>query len=396
MDQALIDAMAADLDHHDPRLGDVSHEVYRAMRERCPIAHSDHYDGFWIITGFDEAHDAYQRYDLFTAYPTVNIPAGAGHRRPMLPLEVDPPIHGKYRSLLAPVFSPPRIQALEPTIRKFCDELIDAFIDRGKCEFVSEFASPFPTMIFGLMMDVPMSEAQQCHRWKDMVLHGHADDPDGTKRAQAGADLQAYLSGVHEDRKAHRRDDIISLLLDSEVDGEKLTDDELLDITYLLFIAGLDTVTSELGLQFLYLSTHPEVRDQIVNTPEIIPQAVEELLRFESLVLTGRTVTKDLEFHGVRMKEGDRLIINSVAANRDPAQFPDPDTVVLDRTPNRHLAFAAGPHRCVGSHLARLELTIVLERMHARIPTYRLEDDADVQRHASSVAGLGRLPLVWD
>ena len=201
VDQALIDEMAADLDHHDPRLGDVSHEVYRAMRERCPIAHSDRYGGFWIITGFDEAHDAYQRYDLFTAYPDGEHPGRRGSPPPMLPLEVDPPIHGKYRSLLAPVFSPPRIQALEPTIRKFCDELIDVFIDRGKCEFVSEFASPFPTMIFGLMMDIPMSEAQQCHRWKDMVLHGHADDPDGTKRAQAGADLQAYLSGVAEDAR---------------------------------------------------------------------------------------------------------------------------------------------------------------------------------------------------
>jgi cytochrome P450 len=374
----------------------VSHEVYAALRERCPITHSDQHGGFWIVNSYDFAHEAYQRYDLFTAYPSVNVPAGVGHRRPMLPIEVDPPIHGKYRSLLAPVFAPARVQALEPAIRAHCDELIDAFVDRGQCEFMSELASPLPSRIFVTMMDLPMEEAERIHQWKDMVLHGHAQDPDGTKRKAAGAALQAYLEDVYERRQRRRGDDIVSLLIDSEVDGHTLTKEEVLDITYLLMIAGLDTVTSELGLMFLYLGQHPEQRDRLVKNPQLIPNAVEELLRYESLILTGRTVTQEVEFHGCPMHQGDRLLINSVSAGRDEAQFPHAEEVDFERTPNRHLAFAAGPHRCVGSHLARLELQIVHEHIHARIPNYRVKPGAEIHRHASSVAGVDELPLVWN
>jgi cytochrome P450 len=394
--EALVEELVANFDHHDPRLSTCSAEVYDTMRDRCPVAHSDRHGGFWILSNYQLVHYALQHHELFTTAQSVTIPAGLGNRRPLLPMEVDPPVHIKYRSLLNPVFAPARIAALEPTIREVCDALIDAFADRGRCDLVAELAAPLPTRIFTEMMGLPLEEADRFLAWKDVLLHGHHDDPDGTKRAATGAEVSAFLTALIDDRRARRRDDIVSVLLDSEVDGERLTTEEVHDVTYLLFLAGLDTVTSAIGLQFLHLAAHPDQRDQLVKDPALIPSAVEELLRYESLVLAGRTVTRDLEIGGAALRAGDRVLVNTVAADRDPAQFPAASEVVLDRSPNRHIAFGVGPHRCVGSHLARLELQVVHEHMHRRIPTYRLADGAEVHRYASSVAGLDTLPIVWD
>ena len=392
----LVEHFVEHFDHHDPRFGDVSHDVYRQLVTRCPIAHSDQHGGFWIISGYEQAHDAYQRYDLFSAYPTVNVPAGLGHSRQILPFEVDPPIHNKYRSLLAPIFAPPRMEALEPGVHQVCDQLIDSFIDKGECDLYTDLAEPLPTTVFTAMMGLPLEDAPMFHNWKNIILHGHADDPDNTKRASTGQTLQAFLTDMVQERRGSGGHDIVSILTGPTPEGEYLTDEEVIDLTYGLFLAGLDTVTQSIGLHFLYLSTHPEQRDRLVADPSLIPSAVEEMLRIEALVLTGRTVTQDVEFHGVQMKAGDRVLINSIASGHDPAQFPNPDDVQLDRMPNRHLAFAAGPHRCAGSHLARRELRIVYEHIHDRIPTYRLAEGAHIHRHASSVAGIDHLPLVWD
>ena len=391
-----VDKLVEQFDHHDPRLGEITHEVYAAMRERCPVAHSDRHGGFWTISSYELVHYALQHYELFTTHPTVNIPAGLGHRRPMLPLEVDPPLHAKYRIVLEPLFAPRRMTALEPKIRALCDSLIDRFIERGGCDFIADLAAPLPTQIFTEMMGLPAGEAGRFLAWKDELIHGHADDPQGTRRAAAGAAVAEYLQALIAERKGERRDDIVSVLLDAEHEGQKLTDEEMLDLAYMLFLAGLDTVTSSLALQFLYLAQHPEQRDRLVADPSIIPYAVEELLRYEPLILAGRTVTRDLEIGGVEMKAGDRVLLNTVSAGRDENQFPKPDEVILDRRPNRHISFAVGPHRCVGSHLARLELRIVHEHVHRRIPTYRLREGAVIHRHASSVAGIDSLPLVWD
>lgn len=396
LDAATIDEFVANFDHHDPRLGRDSHAVYAAMRERCPVAHSDRHGGFWVLSDFESVHYAMQHHELFTTHPSVTIPAGLGNRRPMLPMEVDPPVHIKYRGLLAPVFSPRRINALEPGIRGVADQLIDGFVDRGECEFMGEFAEQFPTIIFTDMMGLPVEEAPRFHQWKNVLLHGHHDDVDGSLRATAGKELNEYLVALLEERKGRRADDIISVLLDAEVEGEKLTDQEVLDMTFLLFLAGLDTVTSSLGLQFLALAQRPDLRDQLVADPGLIPAAVDELLRYESLVLAGRTATTDVELGGQLIRAGDRVLINTVAANRDPARFPEPEEIRFDRGHTGHVAFAVGPHRCVGSHLARMELKVAYEHFHRRIPNYRLAEGAEIHRHASSVAGLEALPLVWD
>ncbi|MCW2614498.1 MAG: Cytochrome [Frankiales bacterium] len=381
-------------DHHDKRLGAVREDVFKGLRE-TPVVWTDKHGGFWVVSGYDEARYVMQSYDLFATAPSVNIPPGLGQRRPMLPLEVDPPLQMRYRSPLAPVFAPQRMRELKVQIEQLAHELLDGFIERGKGDFFNEFADPLPVAIFTRLMGLPEEDTPKFNHWKKVLLHGHADDPDGTVRAAAGDDLSAYLTGLIRARRAEPRDDLLTLLVQAETEGGPLDDDEILDITFLLFVAGLDTISSSIGLQVLFLATHPEYRDLLVEDPSRIPNAVEELLRTNSLILLARTATQDTDLFGSPVKKGDRILVNTITANLDGREFPDADHVDLTREPNRHIAFGAGPHRCPGSHLARIELEIVHRVLHERMPDYRLDPDAAISFHFGSVAGLDTLPLLW-
>jgi cytochrome P450 len=391
-----VEYFAAHFDHHHPAFGQDPWPVYEKMQSRCPITWSDNYGGFWVVTGFDEARYVWQHADLFATQPSVSVPHGLGNKRPMLPIEVDPPLHTKHRMLLAPVFAPNRISAMEPKIRQICDELIDAFIGRKECEFVTELAQPFPTRIFVDLLGLPQEEARQFRDWNYTILHGQHADPSGASRATAGAQARARLAEIRDERRRERRDDILSILVDSEIDGQKLDDEEILDHAFLLFLAGLDTVQGAMGFQFMFLSQHLEYRDRLVAEPGLIPRAIEELLRWEGINTSGRNVTRDCEYAGVSMKEGDPIVIVNRIADRDPKVFASPGDVDFARDPKGTLAFGAGPHRCIGSHLARLEFRIVHEHMHRRIPTYRLKPGHIVKIHGGNVAGVDALPLVWD
>jgi cytochrome P450 len=390
-----VAAFAERFDHHHPLFGQDPYPVYRAMQERCPVTWSDNYGGFWIVTGFEEARYVWQNPELFATQPSVSVPHGLGNKRPMLPLEVDPPLHTKHRMLQAPVFAPKRINAMEPGIRASADKLIDAFIDKGECEFITEFAQPFPTEIFVKLFGVPQEEAPAFRDWNYEILHGQHKDPTGASRGAAGLAARTRLAELLEERKRQRQDDILSILLDSESEGEKLDEEEILDHAFLLFLAGLDTVQGAMGFQMMFLATHPEHRDRLVKEPEIIPRAVEELLRWEGLNTSGRNVTQDTDLAGCPMKAGQPIVIVNRAANRDPKVFVDPDTVDFDRNPKSTLAFGAGPHRCVGSHLARLEFRVAIEHLTRRIPDLRLLPGHTVSKHGGNVAGLDALPLVW-
>ena len=382
--------------HHDPRIADDPFGVFDAARGRRAFR-SDKYGGYWVLTEAADIRRAFQCPELLSSRITGIPPTP--RPRALLPLELDPPEHGIYRHPLASVFSPQAVARMEPQVRRTCAALVDSVADRGACEFLADFAVPFPTTIFVELLGLPAAEAARFAAWNHDLLHA-LDRPE--VRASAKAQIAGYLDELVDRRLREvaagkgRDDDLFAVLAGAEVGGRPLTKDEIFDYAFLLFIAGLDTVTAALGFSFAYLARRPEHRKALVADPALVPAAVEELLRAFSVVNPARTATRDMEFAGVCLKEGDRVLLSTVLANRDPAEFDDPTEVRFDRPVNRHVAFGAGPHRCLGSHLARLELKVALEEFHRRIPDYRIADGAVIRAHGGGAMGVDHLPLTWE
>jgi cytochrome P450 len=277
-------------------------------------------------------------------------------------------------------------------------ELIDAFIEKGSCEFVADLANEFPTRAFLTLMGWPLEDAPTFLAWTETIIRGVPGDPEASLavREEAGLALYTYFAEIVDARTEQRGDDIVSALLDASFAGEReLSPFEVLDIVFLLLIAGLDTTKSVLANGIAWLAEHPHERQKLIDDPGAIPLAIEELMRWESPIIPGRRVTREIEMHGTTLREGDRVMLLTGATGRDGAQFEDADTVILDRHPNHHLAFGAGAHRCVGSHLARLELRIVFEEIHRRMPDYRVPEGEQIVRHLGGVRGVDSLPLVF-
>lgn len=380
------DALVYHFDHMtDPAALADPFRRFDELREQFRVFYSPAHGGFWVLTRYADIHTALQRHEMFSSFPTALPTRENGEFMPgvrALPISLDPPEHSKYRKLLNQPFSPGRIRALEDSIRAISRELVDNVAGAGECDLMWEIARPLPTRLFVHMLGLPSGEWKKFADWA--AVPGYA-----------GAEIVPYLRTIVAQRKVDRRDDLISLLFDSEVDGERLTDDEVLAFSCLLFTAGLGTTRSAIGWFFKFLAEHPAHRQRLLDNPEVIPGAIEELLRYYGFVQTSRAATDDLEFAGVRMRRGDRVLLLHGAANRDPRIFPDPHEVDFSRTPNRQIVFAVGPHRCVGAHLARLELRVVLEEFHRQIPSYQIAPGADLTYHGHLVWGVDKLPLVF-
>jgi cytochrome P450 len=350
--------------------------------------------GYWVLTRADDIRAAFQRPDLFSSHD-FSIPTNI-FPRTLRPLALDPPEHGKYRQPLAPLFSPPSVARREPELREICGGLVDEFVAQGACDLVTALGRPFPTTVFVAMLGLPLSEARTFEQWNHVMLHAYDDPP---ARKAAGASILAYLEDLVTRRQAEGpgdTDDLLSVLLRGRVDGRPLTHGELLDYAFMLFIAGLDTVTAMLSFTFQCLGERPDLQRRLVDEPELVPTAVEELLRAHAIVNTARIVTEDVTFAGVDMVAGDKVLLATALASRDDAEFPDATDIVLDRDANRHLAFGAGPHRCLGSHLARLEVRIAIEELLGRIASFRLVPGEPIVAHGGGVLGIDRLPIEWD
>jgi cytochrome P450 len=364
---------------------------YLRVRGQKPFW-SDVSGGFWVLTTAASIRDCFQDAELFS---NKNIGLGyTSYTRTMIPEQLDPPEHTKYRRLLSPFFTPASARRLESHAREIARQEMDKFVDRGSCEFVLDFAGRYPQIVFlQHVLNFPVEEMETFLSWEHDMMHHPKEESASTRSAQA---LWDYLTDViHERSKRPIDDDLISELLRREIEGRPVTKDEVLDIGFLLFMAGLDTVTSGLTLSFYHLSQRPDLRDKIVADPSIIPMAVEEMLRHVSFVSSIRTATRDVDFHGAPIKEGDRILPPSVLAARDPEEFDQPDEIIFERRIKRHMAFGAGAHRCLGSHLARVELQVAFEEIHRRMPDYHLEPGATVRFHAAGTLGADCLPLRW-
>ncbi|MGB7052900.1 MAG: cytochrome P450 [Acidimicrobiales bacterium] len=320
-----------------------------------------------------------------------------GQSVPLIPLQVDPPIHRKYRRLLDPIFAPRQMNAREPDITKMVNERIDTFIDRGECEFGAEFAIPLPSSVFLLLVGLPLSELDMFLDMKDGILRPAGADLDGIKDTQgtAAQRVESYFRGAIEERRSKPQDDLLSMFITAEVDGERLTEDEMVGICFLFLIAGLDTVTDSLECMFAYLAQNPAQRQRIVDDPSIIPSAVEELLRWETPVtIVPRVTVHDTEVEGCPFHKGENVAVVIGSANTDEESLADAYSVDLTRNPNKHLAFGGGVHRCLGSHLARTELRIALREWHRRIPDYSIKPGTKLN-YTFGLRQLDELPLVF-
>ncbi|MGO9857623.1 MAG: cytochrome P450 [Acidimicrobiales bacterium] len=329
-----------------------------------------------------------------------------GNVRPMIPLNVDPPHHSKYRKLLDPMFAPRRMEEQETEITRRANGFIDAFIDRGECNFTEEFAELFPSSIFLGLLGLPEDQMRAFLDMRDYILHPAKIDPEAAldvekRRAVnnlGGEIIYNYFTDLIEQRQKEPGDDIISRFLAAEVGGDKLSNEDILDIMFLFVIAGLDTVSDSLTCFFAFLAQHPAHRRQIVEEPSIIPSAVEELLRWESPVPAGvpRVATEDVVLPGgQKIGKGTAVVVSYGAADVDPATFGDPFEVRLGRENNPHIAFGGGVHRCLGSHLARRELRIVLREWHRRIPEYWLKPGHERLEYPPGLRHVKDLTLAW-
>ena len=365
---------------------------YKALRDAVPVLAVG---GGVVLSRKADIDDAFRHPEVFSSNAdALNI----GNVRPLIPLQIDPPDHVRYRRLLDPLFAPKRMAELESRVSEAVHRLIDGFADRGSCDLVPEFTIPLPSEVFLALFGLPLEELETFLRMKDGIIRPPESDLDGqaSHRRRTAEEMYAYFNTILDQRAVDPRDDILSGFLSAEIDGRQLSREEILDICFLLMIAGLDTVTASLDCFFGYLAQHADQRDRLVADPSLVPNAVEELLRFETPVVgVPRVVVQDTEIGGTAVRTGDQVMILLGSANTDEAEFTNADTVDFDRDVNRHLAFGGGVHRCLGSHLARLELRVALREFHTRIPGYRLAPGADLT-YTSGIRSLASLPLIWE
>ncbi|MCZ7525437.1 MAG: cytochrome P450 [Acidimicrobiia bacterium] len=381
----------------DPEVAREPRPFYARMRqEGISRFHFGEHEAVFL-TRYEDVHFALRHPEIFSsAMDAVSI----GQKRPLIPLQIDPPEHAKYRRILDPQFSPGRVAAMDADARKLVNEIVDRFVDDGECNFHTAFAVPLPCTLFLRIMGLPLEHLDRFLAWKDGIIR--PDVPFGDLEAaervrnETGEAIYAYFEEAIAQREHEPDDGLLTSIMHAEVEGRRMSTEEVLDTCYLFLLGGLDTVTATLDCSIAYLARHPDQRRRLVEDPSSIAGAVEELLRYETPV-TGvpRIVTQDVEMHGVQLRAGDHVTVVLGAADTDSTEFPDADSVDFDRQANRHFAFGGGPHRCLGSHLARFELQVALEEWHRRIPDYRVKDGVELD-YSPGIREVAHLPLVFE
>jgi cytochrome P450 len=382
--------------HYDGNISVGEHlQKVAVRRQECPMSYSKEFGGYWVVSTYDAIADVLRRRQTFSSYP-VGLDGEGQHEvragKKLIPIELDGEAHQRYRALLNPLFTPAMAKQLEPSMRVLANQLIDKFIDRGKCEVVNEFARLLPGTLFLRMMGWPVEDSDMFYGWVQASMHSSPDE-NVTVRIQVAQEQNQYMAALISRRRRQPEDDLTTVLVNAEIDGKPISDEDLLLLFRLLMAAGLDTVQSVLGQSFVFLAQHPEFRDQMLD-PAVLPTAVEELLRWASPAVPTRTALEPVGIGGIDIEEGERVHCPLGAANRDPLYYPDPDTPRLDReNPKPHLTFGLGPHRCLGSHIARLEVKVAFEEWHQRIPNYRIGSLGIGEWHLGGVWGVDSVHL---
>ena len=367
--------------------------VFDRIREsECPIAHTDLHGGSWMPTRHSDIVSMAQSPEIFTSREVGVIGQSAESREGAYggvrvpPIDSDPPEHHIHRRAILPTFAPKTVMKYESITRDLCNSLIDGFIENGTADAASDYAQRIPVRVISMILGVPFEMEDEFVEWVRGVLELGLLDPEvGMENRMK---IITFFMEQIEDRRANpREDDLITDLMNLEIDGEPASDMFVLGSCNLMLIAGIDTTWSAIGASLWHLAGRADHRAQLRENPDIWISAVEELLRAYAPVTMARIVDHDTEFEGCPMSAGDRILMTFPAANRDPRVFENPDEVVLDREHNRHVAFGAGIHRCAGSNLARLELRVALQVWMERIPEFELIDPDDVTWKGGQVRG---------
>jgi cytochrome P450 len=394
-------------DHLSGQLAATMPDTMARMRALCPVARSDQYGGFWVVTRYEDALSVAQDWATYSSAHGLSVSRSPTVVR-NLPVEADPPEQRIFKRLINPFFTPAAVARWEQPTRALVTRLIDAFVEDGACDFMAAFARPFPSLaFFELALNAPAGElervaylasksstpndpqARECwlglYQWiKDFVGQRRGQPPRGQEpRGQ-------------EPREQEQGGDVVDAVLDAEIDGRPLTEDEIIGTVQLLILGGLETTAGALGLMFARFCDDPEIPALLRRQPELIPGAVHELLRLDPpFVSVGRTAVRDAELGGHPIARGDKVLIHWASANRDGGEFGDPDRFDLGRERNRHLSFGAGPHRCAGSNLARMNLRIALEELLRRLDDIRRQNGAEIRYHAGLTRSPLRLPITF-
>ncbi|ETB17514.1 cytochrome P450 [Mycobacterium avium 09-5983] len=387
--------LVVDYDVYDDARGATLHDELKRMRATTPVAYTTTTGGYWVVTRYEDAREVLRRPNVFSS-SAVSIAPFPGK---VIPGQLDPPEHTAYRQVLAPLFSPKRMLALEDDIRSIAISLIDEFAERGSVELLSQFAHPLPSRLFLALMGWPQSDAELFTGWTRTILSPDPSLPleEQQKQGQQAAEaVFGYFSDVLSKRSGGG-DDVTSVLAESDLyPGQRIETDSLLHLLFELMLGGLHTVRGTLGFGLVHLANNPDQRQKIIDDPSLIPGAVEEILRLEAPVSVGRLVTEDVTVGGVPMKAGDKVLVVLWSANRDESKWDHADQMDVERKAiPPQCAFSAGPHRCPGSHLARVELRIALEELHRRIPDYRLDPSKELVFRHGQVRAVDEVHLVF-
>ena len=384
-----------DFDHTDPHWTENPYPIWDQLRAAGPVVHTDRFLGCYMPTTYEAVRQIAHDTEHFSSRRVIvrdERPEVMKNAAP--PITSDPPYHKPAKQLLLPPFTPDAMTKLEPRVRAICNELIDGFIADGQCDAAARYTKYIPVRTIAHMLGIPESDSDLFIQWIHMVLELGIKDE--SKLGQAVHEMTAYFDGHIEARRRQPTDDLISTLMNArDKDGQPLDDSHVLGSLRLILIAGIDTTWSAIGASLWHLANHPQDRARLIAEPALMPIAVEELLRAYSPVTMAREVMKETVVEGCPMKPGNMVLLSFPAANRDPAAFPDADKVVLDRKENRHAAFGLGIHRCVGSNLARMEMTVAIEEWLKRIPEFRLDPKGAVKWSQGTVRGPRQLPLLF-
>jgi cytochrome P450 len=370
------------------------------LRETSPTFYNTHAQGYWVFTRYDEVREMYQHPEIFSSESITPWEPEPAYR--FVPTQIDPPEHAKYRQLLSRWFSPNSVNRITPQAQELARTLVTELAERGECDFISDFAMRLPTEIFLTIMGVPPSDADLFVPWVEDFFAGFGGDLDQQQAMVAAlGGIRQYWTDALEARRGEagpRENDFASYLLHATVDGEPPSDDLILDILTVLVLAGLDTTRGQLGYLFRHLAENPEDRRRLVAEPELIPSAVEESLRLYTIIFgDGRKVAQDTEFHGCPLRKGDMVYGLVSGANRDPRMYERPDDFIVDRKANNHLGFAGGPHRCLGSHLARRMMQVAVEEWLKVVPDFEVATETPLmERGGGAMLALLSLPLRWE